>query len=196
MSSKLTNSKNKAGQYVPELTGNNYLVWSQAMRAYLRYQGTWGVLARKRCPVPADTSKLTNSEINDMEEWDEKDDKALGAISLRLKPSMHQHIKGTTLDTWNALKSVYGTPGISVQFSDFMEAIHFQIAEGQNPLNSISSMQSLFERLVKNGLELGDKIKATLILAALPPPWGEWISMIIIQKAGETMTGTGSNKVT
>ena len=84
-----------------------------------------------------------------MEDWDEKDDKVLGAISLRLKPSMHQHIKGSALQTWNVLKTTYGTPSISAQFSDFMKAIHFQIAEGVNPLDSISLMQGLFERLVE-----------------------------------------------
>ena len=81
MSSQLTNKKNNAGQYIPELTSDNYLVWLQAMRAYLRYQGTWGVLARKKHPVPADPSKPTNSEQADMDEWDNKDDKVLGTIS-------------------------------------------------------------------------------------------------------------------
>ena len=85
---------------------------------------------------------------------------------------MHQYIKGTALHTWNTLKIAYRTLGISAQFSDFMEAIHFQIAEGINPLKSISSMQSLFEQLVENGLDFGEKIKAMLILAALPPSWG------------------------
>ena len=70
---------------VPLLNGTNYNEWSIAMTAYLRFQGSWTVISRNvtRPGPPASAAE--------MEAWDTLNDKALGAITLRLPASLKHY---------------------------------------------------------------------------------------------------------
>ncbi|EKM49035.1 uncharacterized protein PHACADRAFT_202096 [Phanerochaete carnosa HHB-10118-sp] len=75
---------------IPQFDGTNYKKWSDAIRAFLRYQGVWylvqGYGFTATVPVPglarpiAATGTPTATEIAAQAAWDEKNDKALGII--------------------------------------------------------------------------------------------------------------------
>ena len=86
---------------VPVFTGANWHQWHVAMQAYLRANGQWSVY-EKACPAA------------NAEEWDKKNEKALGNIALWLTPSIGSAVShlGTTKEVWNHLKEHFGSPSI------------------------------------------------------------------------------------
>src|ERR1700743_3563939 len=82
MSSQLTT-------LVPMLTGPNYQDWAKAMKHFLQSQGQWSC-TKEGASVPTKKEGEDLVAIN-QEDWDEKCEKAMGNMLLRIHPSIgHQ----------------------------------------------------------------------------------------------------------
>ena len=139
------------------------------MQAYLRANGQWSVYEKAR---PA-----TNAE-----EWDEKNEKALGNIALHLTPSIGSTVAhlGTTKEVWNHLKEHFGLPSIGNAYAEFSKLLNTTIPAGQHPAPAITKIQSHFAYLKDASFDFPAPVQAMIILCKLPPTM-EVIAQILSQ---------------
>ena len=128
------------------------------MQAYLRANGQWSVYEKAR---PA----------ADPEEWNEKNEKALGNIALRLTPSIGSAVAhlGTTKEVWNHLKEHFGSPSIGNAYAELSRLLNTTIPAGQHPAPAITKIQSHFAYLKDTGFDFPALVQAMIILCKLPP---------------------------
>ena len=141
---------------VPVFTGANWHQWHVAMQAYLRANGQWSVYEMAR---PA----------ADAEEWDEKNEKALGNIALRLTPLIGSAVShlGTTKEGWNHLKEHFGSPSIGNAYAELSKLLNTTIPAGQHPAPAITKIQSHFAYLKDTGFDFPAPVQAMIILCKL-----------------------------
>ncbi|KAJ3777188.1 hypothetical protein FB446DRAFT_784411 [Lentinula raphanica] len=119
---------NTLGFAILELNGSNYISgWDE--RPAETYSGSG-----------SDHVETTSAELKkEIHEWDNKDDSAIGIITLKLPKA-----------------------GI---FGIFKEAINFEVREDADPAMPITNLQSIFAQLDDFGLKLTDQIQAIIFLA-------------------------------
>src|ERR1700742_2254456 len=160
---------------LPMLDGSNWVPWSSTMEAYLRSVGVWRIVRNaERCPEDAPSNASADvvaRTVDTQNSWHNRDDIALGAISLRLSEAIKTHVKDTSHLTWEALKKAYGTPGAALLFSDFKKVISHKISGNKHPTLEIAEMSAIFERLDANQCAIPEFIKAMILLAAMPTKW-------------------------
>ncbi|TFK19208.1 hypothetical protein FA15DRAFT_727066 [Coprinopsis marcescibilis] len=86
---------------VPVLTGNNWIQWSDMMKAYLQSQGLW-LYIEGAIKIPEDAPSTANAaekllRQNQILEWHKADQMAVGAITLKIAPSLKTYIGEETL---------------------------------------------------------------------------------------------------
>jgi hypothetical protein len=68
----------KHNHHIQHLNGNNYITWSEEMKALLRSKGFWRLVDGKElCP---------SAGAKEQESWDIIQDKAAGELMLNLMP--------------------------------------------------------------------------------------------------------------
>ncbi|KAF9248150.1 hypothetical protein L218DRAFT_888117, partial [Marasmius fiardii PR-910] len=77
----------------------------------------------------------------------------------------------TAKEVYETLKAHYRTPGTAAIFTDFKDAIHFEMADNVDPTSSLTSLLSMFSPLDTMGLSLPNSVKCMIIIAALPRAW-------------------------
>ncbi|KAJ3964355.1 hypothetical protein EV361DRAFT_874073 [Lentinula raphanica] len=86
------NISNTVALAIPKLNGSNYSKWKSTMTAYLCFSRAWGIvsgqnerLAETYSGSGSDHVETTSAELKkEIREWDEKDDAAIGIITLKL----------------------------------------------------------------------------------------------------------------
>ena len=79
-------------------------------------------------------------------------------LALRLSPNLRTHlatpgvagapaVPNTSAQIWTSLRTTFGTPGISLIFSDFNQAQNIKISGNQSPQVEIECLHTLLERL-------------------------------------------------
>ena len=118
----------------------------------------------------------------DPEEWDEKNEKALGNIALRLTPSIGSAVShlGTTKEVWNHLKEHFGLPSIGNTYAELSKLLSTNIPAGQHPAPAITKIQSHFAYLKDAGFNFPAPVQAMIILCKLPPTM-EVVAQILSQ---------------
>ena len=154
---------------VPVFTGANWHQWHVAMQAYLRANSQWSVY-EKACPAA------------DAEEWDKKNEKALGNIALRLTLSIGSTVThlGTTKEVWNHLKEHFGSLLIGNAYAELSKLLNTTIPAGQHPAPAITKFQSHFAYLKDTGFDFSAPVQAMIILCKLPPTM-EVVAQILSQ---------------
>ena len=88
---------------IPTFNGTNYKVWADALRSFLWYNGLWfliegygSAVGQKLpgMPRPTMSATPTPAEITAQATWDEKNDKALGAIQLYVAQNLRHMVDG------------------------------------------------------------------------------------------------------
>ena len=143
---------------VPIFTGTNWHQWHVAMQVYLRANSQWSIYEKAR---PA----------ADPEEWDKKNEKALGNIALRLTPLISSAVShlGTTKEVWNHLKEHFGLLSIGNAYAELLKLLSTNIPTGQHPVPVITKIQSHFTYLKDAGFNFPTPVQAMIILCKLPP---------------------------
>src|SRR5882672_4168953 len=185
---------------VPLFDGTNYREWSMMMESYLQMQDCWDVVNRTNAapiaPRPTRrqegtgtdariiTVSVPQEEIDAFQAaftpWRKLNDKALGAITLRLAAHLHHHRVAGARETWQVLANLYGDSSYSATYSDFKQVLGIKLS-GNNPIPEIKQMATLFGRLTGNKFELPDPVEAMILLAAIPSKWDN-VAQLYLQR--------------
>ncbi|KAF5352945.1 hypothetical protein D9758_007893 [Tetrapyrgos nigripes] len=152
---------------VPVFAGVDFNIWADILVAWLQATGLSSVLRSDR-PDDAEVSlvsPLTDEDAAAQAEaitvaqkkqadWDEKNDKAMGSIKLRLSPPVRQKTLGMTTakEIWDFLKKTYGKPGVSAIYTDFKRATSITIPNDANPSAAIELIRMHFDRVSAYGI--------------------------------------------
>ena len=154
---------------VPIFTGANWHQWHVAMQACLRANSQWSIYEKAH---PAADTK----------EWDEKNEKALGNIALRLTPSIGSAVShlGTTKEVWNHLKEHFRSLSIGNAYAELSKLLSTNIPAGQHPAPAITKIQSHFAYLKDASFDFPAPVQVMIILCKLPPTM-EVVAQILSQ---------------
>jgi hypothetical protein len=195
---------------VPVFDSTNYLVWSRAMKAYLQSQGLFGytdgsltipvsIPAVAASPVvPATSSTPAIDAVTavpaydptpaDILSWKKLNDMAMGAIILRLSPSIQQLITQVTAeDLWTHLTDTYDKDSLSTVYKDWKEVQNIQFISTQHPGPVFEKLDATYSRLngvyLKglNTLTIQPQLQALMTLASLLKEWDEIVTIITSQ---------------
>src|ERR1700723_3834672 len=170
---------------VPLLEGNNYLIWADAIKSYLRSQGIWQVVSGGYLQPPAPTGNPTAAQLKEFQtenlDWRNKDDAAFGSIMLRIASSLQESIssKANSKKAGDELVARFGTPGPSLVYSDFRTALNTRLSP-TNPELDISKIATIFGRMTTNRIVILSIVQAMILLAACPREY-ESVSSVLLQ---------------
>ena len=181
---------------VPILVGPNWIIWEAQMKAYLRMKGLWqlvqgneprplplptGRQARPAVAATADAPALeavtaipfpTDTELSarlkEQQEWDNRDDQALGIITLKISHSLRTHIGDDSHIAWQNLVTAFATPGPAAIFNDFAKVVNLRIQPNRHPAADMNNMWDLFERLHAQQVDIPPTLRALILLNAIP----------------------------
>lgn len=151
------------------------------MQDFLMSVGLWTVITGYRPSNPDPTQwdaqgavthlGTLDSEVPAIAKWDEDDNKAIGSIRLRLEPSIGTNMRShrTAKELWEALKTSYGTPGVSTIFLDLKTALDLSIPFNSSPIPALDKFQASFERLKDNGVDVPTSVIALIMMWKIPP---------------------------
>src|SRR5262249_55169385 len=108
--------------------------------------------------------------------WNESDDKARGAILLRMDSSIRKAVISlpTAKEVWDTLKDTFSSTQPSRVYADFLEVINMRLSGTRHPEVECARFQEIWERLDSiraSGYNLLTMLRAMLLLHALPPSW-------------------------
>lgn len=131
------------------------------MEAYLKSQGLWQITqGTPPCPKTAGTTAIT-VELAAMTEWDLLDNKAVGAIALRVSPQYQHHLKSTSASILSKLKTkTGGEMCYAAIFNEFQHAITYKISGNKHPCSEINKLTRIFNQLTIAKSNILDTIKA------------------------------------
>ena len=116
------------------------------------------------------TVQPVSSNEDDIEDWRDTNDQALGNIFLRLAPAIQHRFREETIAgfLWTKLEKAYGKPGVSVMYLEFKSAIETTIPEHGNPTQALDKMMLHFGRLRDFSLEIPEHLQTMIVLSKLP----------------------------
>ncbi|TFK19101.1 hypothetical protein FA15DRAFT_660177 [Coprinopsis marcescibilis] len=116
---------------VPTLSGNNWIQWSDLMTAYLQSQGLWlyvdGSINLPSLAADSASPSEKHAKLLTVLDWKKNDQMAIGAITLKISPSLKVHIKANSKDTWNELKDKFGSITHGTAYKWVMKRLNFRI---------------------------------------------------------------------
>ena len=173
----MSSSGNPGLTSVPMLNGGNYLEWSAAMKAYLRFIQVWGYV-KGTIAMPSD------NKSPEYLKWDQEDEHAIGAMLLRIPFNYHHLSKDgkkdcTSKQLWDAVEAQFAKQGTAGLYADFLAAIHFSVKEGEDPIPVLSNLTTILQRLPEDQVKLSMKVQVLLYIAALPKSWDGFKTSIL-----------------
>ncbi|KAF5336747.1 hypothetical protein D9758_016265 [Tetrapyrgos nigripes] len=180
---------------VPVFAGVDFNIWADILLSWLQATGLSSVLSSDR-PSDAEVSTVSPLSAEDtaaqaeaittalkkQADWDEKNDKAIGSIKLRLSPPIRQKVLSLTSakEIWTTLKKTYGKPGVSAVYTDFKRATSIIIPNDANPSAAVKLIRMHFDRVSAAGIPTDDSSNTSItkvanflivmfIISKLPP---------------------------
>ncbi|KAF5335435.1 hypothetical protein D9758_017823 [Tetrapyrgos nigripes] len=181
---------------VPVFAGVDFNIWADILLSWLQATGLSSVLSSDR-PSDAEVSTVSPLSAEDtaaqaeaitaalkkQADWDEKNDKAIGSIKLRLSAAIRQKVLGMTSakEIWTLLKKTYGKPGVSAVYTDFKRATSIIIIPNDaNPSAAVKLIHMHFDRVSAAGIPTDDSSNTSMtkvanflivmfIISKLPP---------------------------
>ncbi|KAF5317439.1 hypothetical protein D9758_018754 [Tetrapyrgos nigripes] len=180
---------------VPVFAGVDFNIWADILLSWLQATGLSAVLSSDH-PSDAEVSTVSPLSAEDtaaqaeaimaalkkQADWDEKNDKAIGSIKLRLSAAVRQKVLGMTSakEIWTFLKKTYGKPGVSAIYTDFKRATSIIIPNDANPSAAVELIRMHFDRVSNAGIPNDDSSNTSItkvanflivmfIISKLPP---------------------------
>ena len=172
MSSTSSSDKTKVTTSLPSFNGTNYREWADAIKAFMRFNGTWflieGYGSKKGTIVPGMARPTPTTSPNNAAEvaaWDEKNDKALGTILLYVEKNLKHHVEDayTALEAWEALKNEYEKPGAVGAFVAFQKLFNLQLSDSSSLGPQIDAMIQAANEVNNAGIAVADQLLAATI---------------------------------
>ena len=112
---------------------------------------------------------VTNKE--EIEKWEESNEKAVGNIRLQLHHSIHYKYQAmnSAKAIWDGLKEEYGNPSISGIYIEFKSAMETTIPANSDPSLTINKILAHFGQLEEAKVGLLQQIKVMILMAKIPP---------------------------
>ncbi|KAJ8481927.1 hypothetical protein ONZ45_g15142 [Pleurotus djamor] len=172
------------------LTGTNWQTWSEKMTHLLRAKGVWlyvnGTIT-KPSPIAATPARgdnpATPGNASEVNQWLEKDQMALGIIALTVSENLQRHIKDTSKETWDTLKTAFSSTTVSAAYQWLQTLLNFRIKSTENPTPVLEKFRTAVQHLEKLKLVIPSSLLALITLTALPKEW-EFIAQMTITKMG------------
>ena len=172
------------------------------MMSYLQMQELWEVVdGRWRIPSqpavvdpPTTTSRAAQKQYDeDFKQWNTADNKAIGAITLRIAANLRHHrATGQTSRTfWSNLKTAFGSTSMSAIYADYKQVIGLRLSGG-NPVPEMERMAELFGRLAANNFTIPDALQGLTLLAAIPAKWDS-VAQLFMQRSNLASALTFAN---
>jgi hypothetical protein len=169
---------------VPILDGTNYRNWAVMMQSFLQMQELWDVVdGAHKMPTaldPSATAAQTAAYNVAYAAWNTLDNKAIGAITLCIAPSLrHYRTANQTAHTfWGNLRTAFAAPSMSSIYADFKAVINTMLSGG-NPIPEIKCIAELFNRLAGNNFTIAANLQGLILLAALPSKWDSVVQLFM-----------------
>src|SRR5258708_2483305 len=190
-------SKEDLSASVPILVGPNWIIWEAQMKAYLCTKGLWQLVsgnkiraenlptgrnaraaraataeredqeAQATIPFPTDEQLAARAKLQ--MDWDNKDDQALGIITLKISHSLRTHITDEASVVWQSLSNAFATPGPAAISYDLAKVINLHIQSNRHPAANMNTMWDLFERLRAQRVDIPNNLRALILLNTMPP---------------------------
>ena len=171
--SSSNNASNEVKITVPIFDGSNYNIWVEQMSLWLRSANLWRIVngTTPRPTLGAGNPPVTQQMVDI---WDDKDEAAFGAISLRIAHHMRAAVLTATNVTsamvWTAITTTWSKTGISAIYQDYKAAIRIRVGTS-NPAKDITRLQTHFERLAANNAPVSAYEQGIILLSAIPDEW-------------------------
>ena len=158
---------------IPIFDGSNYNVWVDQMKFWLQSQNLWRIV-NGAIPRPTVGPGPPPVTAQDVALWDDKDEAAFGAISLRIAHHMRAAVltaaNTTSTLVWTAITTTWSHTGISAIYQDYKAAIRIRVGMS-NPAKDITRLQTHFEHLSANNAPVSAYEQGMILLSAIPDEW-------------------------
>ena len=127
---------------VPIFNGSNYNIWVDQIKFWLQSQNLWRIVNGTilRPTVGPGPPPIT---AQDVAVWDDKDEAAFGAISLRIAHHMWAAVlmaaNTASALVWTATTTTWSRTGISAIYQDYKAAIWIRVGMS-NPAKDITRL--------------------------------------------------------
>jgi len=168
---------------VPVLDSSNYRDWALSMKSQLRAKGVWQVVnGQITCPVTlaptATNATAVAANVKEQQEWDIKDDMAIGLIQMRMASHLGHHSAEvpnandpaapptdiTSRILWDQLVTAYSTPMKAILFQDYMATIGFHLNKSMHPGAQINMLHTVYEHLTVNNIPIPEELQAMCLI--------------------------------
>ena len=95
---------------VPEFDGSNYKLWSEKLTGLFRYANIYTiVMGMEQAPKAVDPNKPTIEETKLINDWNNKNQRAIGYMQVYMSSTLTHHIHGETLASviWTKLAGIF-----------------------------------------------------------------------------------------
>jgi len=155
---------------IPLLTQTNYNQWADNMKDWLQMHGLWRLVeGREKKPVTSDVEKL--------EKWELKCDKAAGAIRSTISHELKVHIRDCEDDPcliWSTIKSTFIQQRSGPRFNAYHDLLAIQKLQDESldsMINRVDQQIRTIKSLTPSKFtldDLYDELAAMAIIRALP----------------------------
>lgn len=175
---------------IPTFNGTNYKVWADALRSFLRYNGLWflieGYGSTAATPQPGMTRPPLSATPTAVETvaqaaWDEKNDKALGAIQLYVAQNLRHMVDNEYLaaTAWKKITDEYAKPGVVGAYVAFQQFIGTQLSNASGLGPQIDAIIEKATQVNAAGIVLSEQLVALTIVNSLPRSYQPLSSTIL-----------------
>ena len=172
---------------------SNYQQWAENIESSLRAMSCWKFVTGhkirpqeliddpKASPQTVYTDDEKNKREKDIEEWDEKDSKAIYVIVMQCDRSIQPHLgphKKTSKELWEYLRGAYGPYGHATLRENFTNLINLRYESCKSIDDFNQKFNTYLSKMSQavNGQHLSDDLLVTLYIELLDSSFDTWAS--------------------
>lgn len=149
---------------------SNFDEWKISAKSYLIIKKLWVV-------------------VSDVVDDDEKNERAVGEITLMVEPSLYSYIPteyGSAKEVWDKLADTFEDKGVARKVTILNVLVSFKLANFENMERYINEILLYWEKSKQAGFKIEEAVIASLMLGGLPE---EYRAMILgIENSGKELT--------
>ncbi|THU88865.1 hypothetical protein K435DRAFT_803183 [Dendrothele bispora CBS 962.96] len=188
------------------LNANNWTLWSNNMKNYLRIQNCWFAIEKEKSeyavrplprnipPVlaadgtttsPGSTLQPTDKQLKDyddkLKDWEEANQKAIGIIGMKIPTNLSHLQKDTVKLFWETLQSQYGKVSTAALVTKLLDLFCMTFKPRQNPAVTVDSFKNKYIEIstLNDKIQIPEFVLCALLLHKIGQGWDNFISNIM-----------------